>query len=238
MTRNLLDKVHQLRKDINGEWFDELDKFNIAQDISPIYNSTLINRKKNLYFAYIVLAYHNSSEWMEVHKDRYSTKLKILQRLGADIKDQEYIDIAAGKNAIIQKVVQWFCIWQTDYRWNDIRACFEYHSEMMMFAGVQTPSKRTFEEYEIDEEGVENPVTTTEDIDMDKQIAFNIKKSQCIQAGQDMRARGNKMLEDIQREYVVLDTALHKEGVTRITETVDIIKWEPFIRQLRSKVID
>lgn len=234
----LIQVVHRLRKDMSSDWSDELLKFNIEYDISPIYDSGLPVKTKNILFAYIILAYDNESEWMEVHKDRYQTKLKILKRIGADVEDQFFIDVAQGKNNIVQKVVTWFTLYQRDYRWDDIRACFDYHSEMMLFAGVKNPDSISYESFDEDEEGIKQPVINTEDIDIEKQIANNIKKASCLKAGMEMRDIAQEKLKQIQRDYVNLDTALHKEGVVRITETVDITKWEPFIKSIRRSVVD
>lgn len=234
---SLLTLIHSLRKDTAVDWTEGLYKFNIEPDISPIYDSGLAIKTKNILFAYIILAYDNKSEWMEVHKDRYQTKLKILKRLGADTSDKYWIDVAGGKDPITQRVVTWFTLSQRDYRWDSIRACFDYHSEMMLFAGTQNDDDISYETFETDAEGKKQPVTITEDVDLDKQIANNIKKADCIKAGIAMRQQGEEMLKEIQRDFVNIDTGLHKEGVTRLTEVVDILKWETFVKGLRKNLL-
>lgn len=235
---NLLPVIHKLRKDFTTDWSEELNNFNIEIDISPLYNSGLPVKTKNILFAYIILAYDNESEFMEVHKDRYQTKLKILTRLGVDTKDKFFTAVANGENGLVQRIITWFTLYQRDYRWDEVRSCFDYHSEMMIFAGVKTPDTLSYDTYEKDEEGVDNTVTVTEDIDLDKIIGNNLKKAECLKKGIEMRELGMHKLKEIRKDFVNLDTALHKEGVVRITETVDIMKWEPFIKAMRSKVDD
>lgn len=222
----LVKAILNLKSDIEGDWSQALEELNILQDIQPIYKLPIVDKVKNTILSFIILAYDNDSHWIELHKDRLDNKIKIMKRLGSNADEEPFHSVIYGTHTQTQELVSWLMIYQRDWRWDSAMAYFDYHAEIMKFSGVRTPDK----EQVSNKEGQ----LVNEDIDIDKIVAANIKKGELIKKAIEMRLLGEAILKELQKEYVTVDTALEKEGRTKLTETVDIMKWEHAVRSWSS----
>lgn len=128
----ILQKILLLKKDLNADWREALERINIWDTVSPLY-SELDRKTANILVAFTWLAYDASSEQIEPHKDRLQNKKTILMRLaGKDCFAREiYLDTVIGGNLMIDSVIK-FCIEnQKDWRWTSAIAGLEFASKAM-----------------------------------------------------------------------------------------------------------
>lgn len=240
----ILDSILTLKSDMAASWMREFDRINIWEDVRVLYDMGWENEFTNRIVAYIVLAYDNESGWVEIHKDRMENKQKIMQRLGGNLKDPIIRSIIADELGEVAEVIGWFVAYQQDWRWETIIACFQYHSNMMRFSNsvAAVPEDEDDEDdYDVPEDDIalwkdsfrqkagakkkKKPSYLSED----KVAAVNLKKGDTIQKAIERRREGEAMWQEIQKEFVQLDTLLAKEGRSKATDAVDILSHEKFI---------
>lgn len=127
----ILQKILILKRDLNADWTEDLERLNIWDDVSPLYIEFNDRRQANILTAFIWLAYDASSEQIEPHKDRLQNKKLILMKLaGKDCFSKEiYLDTVLGGNMIIDNVIE-FCINnQKDWRWTSAISSLEFASK-------------------------------------------------------------------------------------------------------------
>lgn len=218
--------VFEMKKDLSKNHADIFEQYNIQKEVAPIYKIPKSSIKaNNIILCFIILAYDNESKWLEIHKDRYQNKLKIMTDLGGDVKKSPYKEVVTGNSRPVQEVLLWFLTSIIDWRWNSIFTYFDAHSQMMLQAGA-----KTIEEFTTKDEKGNNKITN---VDVKELIETNIKKTQLITKAHEMRQAGEAMLRDIQKELVNVDTVLNKEGRMSLSSTADYLKWEHFVADIR-----
>jgi hypothetical protein len=220
----VLDLILELKADLGSNWQTQLDRLGIWPEVKLLYTIGYTQKLSNTILAFIVLAYDNKSGWIELHKDRWENKRKIWKQLGGEINDVTR-DIIHNDHVQVNEVVGWFFEYQKDWRWQSVLTCFDFHSEMMRFGGFKTVD-------EIKEDGKEPGEKITKEVSTDKKAKGNLDKGGNIQKGIELRLKGEAMLEEIRKDYVVLDTVAEKEGLGKITDTINPESWAGFIRKL------
>lgn len=204
---SLLEFIEDNKKNIDKCWEKKLISANVFEEqVDELYACMRSKYEANVILSFIVFAYDHRSEWIEIHKDRFENKKKIMLSIaGISAMTNEKFKAAVERtDAAINKVIDWYIDFQKDWRWTTIVACFEYHSEVMQMK----PSS--------------NAKLAKETLDIGKCIDEAIKR----------RREGNKLWEEIKKEFVNLDSALDKEGVKKITERIDFMSHEQFISKI------
>lgn len=127
----ILQKILVLKRDLDGDWTEELERLNIWDDVSPLYIELNNRRQANILVTFIWLAYDGSSEQIEPHKDRLQNKRTILSKLaGKECFTKEiYLDAVLGGNMVIDNVIE-FCVNnQKDWRWTSAISSLEFASK-------------------------------------------------------------------------------------------------------------
>lgn len=224
----ILELIHELRHHTDSPWKERLDQHNIWEDVKLLYSQQWSMKMANTILAFVVLAYDNKSTWIEIHKDRWENKRKIFTRLGGEINDLTRA-IIYNENPVVNSIVSWYYVYQTDWRWHSVLVSYEYHAEMMRFAGFRTNDE--LEEEKIVEERLEKKIKTIPLGDLAK---ANKEKGGNIQQGIDARKRGDEMLAEMRREFMTLDAIAEKEGNIKLTDTYDPEDHATFIRRLKA----
>ena len=207
----ILQLIHELKRNIDSDWTEALDRINIWHEIEPLYTHIDNRVISNTIFAFIVLAYDAESEFLEPLKDRITNKRSIMIRLaGKDcFKKEIYTEAVLGDSytgepqGIIDKTIQWYIDQQRDRRWGKIISGFEFDSKATALASGAS--------------------------DMD-----GMKEAGTILDSAKKRLEdATKLLEEIRREFVDLDTVLEKEDKLKVTDRLknDPTNWEMFIHR-------
>lgn len=222
----VLDAILALKNDFEADWRAELERINIYDDVKIIYERKWKTDFCNQVLAFIVMAYDNQSGWIELHKDRWDNKEKIASKLGMNIKEKKVKDIIENNDPDVQAVVGWFVLHQIDWRWDAIISCFEYASEMFRFAKTKTDDKIV-----VKSEGDKKEFA---EVDIDRLTKGNMAKGLNLDKAIAQRRAGEELLKELRQDFVVLDTALEKEGKRKVTDAAkNIESWESFIKELK-----
>lgn len=226
MESKILDTIKYLYKDLEGNWWGKLEEINIFYDVrelyfvsewevgtpeKPIENPRLIEKRRfnsshkvsNTILAYIVFAYHQNSQWLDLHADRIDNKNKIMMSLaGKDYQDNpDFCDAIIGLDEPYNSVIEWFLNSQMDKRWKQILTDYEYHSRAQNIAGYASGAKEMAE------------------------------VGKMLTAAENRRNRADELLEVLKNENVKIDSALQKEHREPLTErqSDNFMSWETFI---------
>lgn len=200
----ILEYIYYAIKDIESNWQPELEKLNIWDDVSFIYNSKLIsgdNRLGNIVLAFVVLAYDNNSTFLEPHKDRRENKEKIIVHLYglSALTIELFIDILNNEHFETYNLSVWYLKYQMDWRWKSSVTMMEYDS---MASNMSN----------------KGAVDATE--------ANQIGKM--LETAEKLRRRADELQNELRIEFLNLDTVLEKEKRQKITdvEKVDFMSFE------------
>jgi hypothetical protein len=220
-----LDLIWKLKATMTEDWQDELERKNLLEDFKPLYKIEGWSRRMaNTVVAFIVLAYDNDSGWVEIRKDRYENKYKIMQRLGGDIADDAIIRVVEGENDVVEQVVNWYLYdYLPDWRWGSILAGMQYHSEMMKFANQKTKDKEVggFEK--------ESGKALYTDIPTKDIAKANVDKGALIEQALKRRKEADELYEQIRKEFMTVDKISEKEGRRKVTDIKDILSHEKWL---------
>lgn len=213
----LLQKIESLRKNMESDWQPDLEKLNVWNDVDEFYYEILKDNERwvaNTIFAFVVLAYHATSEWLQISGDRLENKKKIMKSLvgiswqtNPALVDAVLGDSTENTHGRIDKLIEWFINDQKDWRWSEIISNKEFYSKANILAQGANSIK-------------------------DMKEAGQMKESARL-----LNEKADQYLDAIRKEYVDLDSALKKEGKVMITERLanDKSSWELFILQRNSR---
>lgn len=200
--------IHRLRKNLQADWKPELEKHNILTYTLPLYNC-YEPEDANGILAYLVLAYHNDSEMLELHKDRHENKRNIFEAVfgQGSLQEEKYKKTFESRDSLDQEeakrdVLKWILEYQKDWRWRAVYTCFEFYSKAMEF--VQS-------------------------ITMDDDPKKAEQKSKFIELGIARQKQGQDLLKDMKTDYVKVDEILDKEKKPKLTDQINS-SWEDFMR--------
>jgi len=207
----VLNKINKLKNDIESDWTQELDNLNLWIDLEEFYNEIMRKHERwiaNTIFAFIVLSYDASSEYLQITGDRIDNKRNIMKRLAGPSYQTNPIlveailgDSSETERGIIDKTIEWYIDRQKDWRWKEIMSNTEFHSRALVLSQGSTSVK------EMKEAGALKEYAT---VLIEKAYSY---------------------LDAIRKEYVDLDSQLKKEGKVMITDRLanDHLSWELFI---------
>ena len=221
----ILEFVYANLKNLEDDWQIDFEGFNIWEDVEPLYrffvqqcllqkmDAEVANLEANTAFAFIVLSYSNNSNFLEVHKDRYDNKLKILKRLAGPscLVNRRYQDLLYTTGAVYNEFITWYVDYQKDSRFRGIIAKLEYSASANAIAMAGTGDAK---------DGVD--------------IGRMLKEA-------DQREKeAYAILKEIETEYLNLDTLLEKENRPKATDldNYDFMNHERFILSKRREAVE
>lgn len=230
-----IDIARKISKDLEKNWLSELEEINLYNTFSVIYRENLTISNANAIVSFIIYAYDPDSPWMDLRKDRYENKSKILSSLGLDEKSDLFKSIVHGSNEKINDAILYYLEDLTNWRWPTIYSLMDYHSRMIRFANQKTEEEKKFDVEKKDGE----KETLTEDYAIDKIAKVNQQKGELLQKAIESRKKADELLDEIRKEFVNTDHSTQTDFGFAFTDTakkkVDILSWREFIKNRNLK---
>lgn len=210
----ILEAIQRLRRRLEDNWEEELERLNIADELYDFYNEIGDRLTANTIFAFIVFAYDASSEYIETTKDRLENKKSILIRLAgpscltkAIYVDALMGDTEGGNQGIIDKTIEWYINRQRDWRWTNIMSGMEFYSKAV---------------------SMQSTASTISDM---RDMGVLLREAEA------RREKAEAYLEQIKNEYVDIDGQLDKEKRIKMTDRLrnDYTGWELHVLQLKER---
>lgn len=228
-----IDVCKKIIKNPLESGFPLLKEVNLHTVFEPIYDMNISLRRMNTLVCYCVLAYDPDSSWLDIKRDRYENKVRIIE--GLDGRVSEYEKVISGQDEEINDVIFNYLIALTDWRWTTTFTLLDYHSKMIRFVQENVDSEKSTDAFNKDGQ----KVTLTEDIDLDKLTKVNKQKGELLEQAINARKKADDLLGEIRKDMVVTDTATQNDFGFLFSETakekVDIMSWRQFIRQRNEK---
>lgn len=228
-----IDICKKIAKNPTESGFPLLKEVNLHTVFEPIYDMDISLKRMNTLVCYCVLAYDPDSAWLDLKKDRYENKVRIIE--GLDGRVPEYEKIINGQDEEINDIVFNYLIALTDWRFSTVFTLLDYHSKMMRFVQDKVDSEKSTDAFNKDGQ----KVTLTEDVDMDKLTKINKQKGELLEQAINARKRADDLLGEIRKDMVATDTATQNDFgfmfSDRAKERVDILSWRQFIKNRNDK---
>lgn len=206
----VLKLISKLKGSLQDNWEDNLRRINIYEDVNDVY-SVHDNYHANCILTFIVFSYHNSSDWLELHKDRLENKTKIMSSIVGDwaMTDEVFKAVVEGKDKAANNVINWLMDYQKDWRWQQVELDFSYHAQIRELA---------------------------KSIDENADPKDALAKGKCIEEALKRRRQGEALLKEMQQDYMVIDTIAKQEGRPQPTKDVKgFTSWEDHKRNKDKK---
>lgn len=230
-----IDLAKLITKELDKDWSSELEDYNLHFTLGAIYNLPFIEiEDKNRIICFIIYAYSPNSLWLDLQKDRLDNKKRILDNLGANIKEDIYQQILVGNSDIISMSVFNYLEELKDYRWPMVFNLLDYSSKMQRFSNENTESEKKWQE--INKEGQKE--TLTEEVNVEVIVKINKQKGELLQLAIEKRKQAESILEEIRKDYLLTDEATKADFGFKMTDTAskkDILSWRTFIKDLNEK---
>jgi hypothetical protein len=214
ITKNkILETMYRLMHKLEDDWTEELERLNIDDDVAPLYSAPGVEGNTltgNIILCYTVLAYDNGSSFLEPHKDRWENKKKIMVKLAglSAMTIDLYKKVISNEHTQSFDLATWYLNYQKDWRWSNYITLLEYHSM------AETMSKK-------------GALDAQEGIQIGKMLEISEKR----------RERADTLLEEMQKEFLSLDTACEKEGRPRVTDmdNTNFMSYENYLNNKKNK---
>lgn len=217
-----------MAKSPGSNWMASIELANLHKIFSPIFlRDGLSITQMNQLVCFVILAYDNESDWLNLKQDRYENKARIMRGLDVE-EDDKIFDVIRNEDDEVNSVISEYVIEQVDWRWQTVFSLLDYHSKMIRFANEKTDTQKTTTENKGGEK-----VTTTEDYDPTVITKINKEKGELLVKAMNARQEADKLLVEMRKEYVNLDNAVQQDFNFSITDEkkIDIMSWSGFIRK-------
>ncbi len=215
-----IEVAKKISKQLDKDCIQLLEENNLRLIFWKIYNSPAFAEQpievKNTIIIYIIYAYDNNSQWININADRMWDKENILRGIGGSSDVYPYNEILHNKNSEINDIILDYVTSITNWKWRTIMAFLDIHQQAL--------------------KAITEPITTTDDAEIQK-----LRKQRTDSLKEAMRNRAeivDAMLEDMKREYVKTDRATQVDfGFETTNEaTIDPMSWKAFIKDRNEKM--
>lgn len=216
----------RISKELDKNWQPELEAINLHKIFSPVYSLDFSFENMNVLIAFIILAFDNDSQWLNLKQDRYENKVKILKSLTDDVT--KFDAILTNENSEINDVIADYLKEQANWKFQTILTLLDYHSNMIRFANQKTEQEKSVDK--LSKEGTKQ--TLSQDYDIDVITKVNKQKGELLEQAIAARKEADKLLSELKKEFVQLDHAVQGDFGFEITDEkkIDPMSWREFIR--------
>lgn len=209
-----INAAKEISKSLDEDHSDLLKEQNLYRIFIPVFNLGFPLRVSNTIVCYIIYAYDNNSNWININSDRTEDKINILQGLNVNITDQVYQDLVYQRITDIQDSITDYLVSITNWKWRTILSCFDFHAINIQLATENTKSTDELEKAKI-----------------------NKAKGELLKESIRQREVGENLLKEIKSEYVKTDRATQQDFGFEVTDEkkIDPMSWRQWIQRINEK---
>jgi len=206
-----IEIAKKISKDLESDHLDLLEKANLKHIFSHISKLNYSLRERNIVICYIIYAYDNNSNWINLQADRLQDKKAILKGIGVSQDEQVYNDLTDAVTELpteIMDSISEYLKTIISWKWRTILTCFDYHAD-----ALSTISKG---------------VKSTDELEKSK---INKANGELLKQAIHQRTVGEELLKEIKSEYVKTDRATQQDFGFEVTDEqkLDIFSWRDWI---------
>lgn len=222
-----IDISKKIVKDIEKNWLPDLEDINLHKEFEIIYRSGYSLKTANTSVCFIINSYDPDSGWIDLKKDRYDDKEKILHGLNANPANDVYKSLLDGDNDTINDAISNYLDVLPNWKFRMVLTCFDFFSKHMRLVRGKTNSQI---KAGIDKESGDEMF---EDMDVDKVLKAHENKGKLLAEAYRQRELGEKLLLEIKSEFVKTNWATQSDFGFEITdlEKYDPMSWRQYIKR-------
>ncbi len=222
-----IELVKLVSKHPEKMWSDEIQEINLLTIFAPLFNLGFKPKDANLILCFIVYAYDNDSQWLNLKQDRYDNKVRIMKGVGLDLSNDLIAEIVDNENSPVNQIIVEYLIEQTTWKWNQIMSLIDQHQTIMRFV-----SQKTDEQKQVEKLNKEGDIVTLNQQYGDDALAKILKtKNELLTQGVQIRRDADELLSEIRKEFVQVDNAVQQAFGFELTATknIDPMSWRLWI---------
>lgn len=230
-----IELIRKVSKELDKNWLPELEEINLHKIFDPIYRLNFNISNINSIICFIVLAYDNDSNWLNLKQDRYDNKIKILRSLTEDYQLPQFEEISKNENDTVNEVIGEYLIEQTTWKWQQIMTALDFHSNTLRFVRQKMETEKKTDK--MNKEGIVKELT--EDYDIDLLSKVSKQKGELLKQALDARRDADSLLSEIRKEFVQIDHAVQQDFGFELTseKSIDPMSWRSFVQQKNKRKV-
>lgn len=206
-----IEIAKKISKDLESNHLDMLQNANLKHVFAPIFKLNYNIRDCNILVCYIIYAYDNNSNWINLQSDRLDDKKAILKGLGVSEEEQVYSDLVGPMTELtseVQDAISEYLKTIISWKWRTIITCFDYHADALSTIG--------------------KGIKSTDELEKSK---INKANGELLKEAIRQRNTGEDLLREIKSEYVKTDRATQQDFGFEITDEQKInhLSWRDWI---------
>lgn len=224
-----VDLAKKITTDYNKDWSSEIQDLGLHKVFDIIYSLSDSMAVKNKIICFIIYAFSPNSGWLDLKKDRYENKKKILSHLDADISRKIFADILERKNDKVSTATFNFLEELKDWRWGAVYDYYDFSSRLFRFASEKTEEEKVSEKKV---KGKDEKEVVTEGLGIEAIAKIEAQKGNLLKDAVAKRKEGDVILEEIRKDFVTTDHATKSDYGFDFTDTAkkkNILSWREFI---------
>lgn len=226
-----IELAKKIRKNLDADWTSDIEEINFHSVFGAIYTiNTIQIEDKNRLICLIIYAYDPESPWLNLEKDRFDNKLKMIDSLGGDSNLPIYQNFLYIGNEIINMCTFNFLEELKTWEWIAIFNLLDYASKMQRFATEETEAEKSYQK--MDKEGAVKTITSEVDIETISKV--NKEKGLLLDQSIAKRRQADILLDEIRKKFVGTDHGTQSDFNFNFTDTSlkkDKLSWRNFIKE-------
>jgi len=216
-------------------WLEYLEEINLHLVFRPIYTLDLSIVDANLIVSFIIYAYDNDSQKINIQQDRDHNKLKICESIELDTTNEIVKNILTNNHDIANNVILNYLVELTTWAWQTILSQLDYHANIMRFVMQKTADEKTSEKTN----NAGEKTTTVQDYDLSEAAKINKQKGELINMAIAAREKADELLLKIKKDFMLTDMATQSDMGFTFTDTakkkIDVESWKDWRKEVNAK---
>lgn len=236
-----VELAKKITKDFSKDWSSELEDNKLHRIFAPVYGLKQTLEIRNKIVCFVIYSMSPNSGWLDLKKDRYENKKKIMEHLNADPSKKIFADILDKKNEMVSVSTFDFLEELKDWRWRAVYDYYDFSSRLFKFASEKTEEEKTSEKkIKGDKEGGVEIIS--EGLGIETVAKVEAQKGTLLNDAVKKRREGDALLAEIQKDFVTTDHATKQDYGFQFSDTSknrEILSWRAFIagpaKELKAK---
>lgn len=223
-----IELANKIAVDFNKDWSSDIEQSGFHFVFQTILGLKQDLQTKNRIICFIIHSFDPASGWLDLNKDRYENKKKILSYLKADLSKKIYSDILDKKNEMVSIATFNFLQELKDWRWGAVYDFLDFSSRMFRFASEKTEDDKVKEKKNADGEKEQ----ITQSLDLETIAKIEGQKGNLLKDAVQKRREADQLLAEIQKDFVITDHATQSDYGFKLSDTAkkkNILSWREFI---------
>ena len=226
-----IELAKKITKDYSKDWSSEIEDAGLHKVFQPVYGLKQPIEVRNKIVCFIIYSMSPDSGWLDLKKDRYENKKKILSHLDADVSKKIFLDVLEKRNEMVSIATFNFLEELKDWRWGAVYDYYDFSARLFRFASEKTEEEKVSEKKIKGSKDGEKEIIT-EGLGIEIVAKIEAQKGLLLGDAVKKRREGDALLAEIEKDFVTTDHATQSDYSFKFSDTSkkkDVLSWRTFI---------